>query len=1314
MSARKTGISGFRNEGVRIKLHVPGFDTILPKGIRRGSLILIVGPPGAGKTVLAMQLLMEMRWSYLRPGEKPKPAIFFSADESKSVLERQRDCLLRRDKHDEPMRKLDVLPLKSVQQADQDKEQWQSDRASYCRALEDRLEDFYTEYRDGSYCAIGLDGTANLPELRGASAEMRREALTQTAKCLRWLVRRNPEDPGSMAAIMTAELPTHAEDVGVSQLEEYLADVVIRIGVKTTRPGKVRRYLEITKARYVESVLGQHSLWIMSASEVAWQEKVAATLGWSTEAMADIRKGVVVFPRMRWCREAGTGPLSKNLEDALLSLRQHVSKYGPSDAKAVLRNPDVARALAMVLRSGRVEDLYEDMLGEDVEKLFLGAVSRGWRWPQLSELVEIDARKMPPLRLDWTDRLPEGGNLRSVVEGFGDVLRADSKKPARSEGKDGKLQVTAEAIEDLCEQFKVMLDGVVERHRARYGQSRPWPKPEIWEEGSIRAAAMGMLEILAVVERGRAPKPYCSFGVRGLDEMFGASGQGEEEELGVTRGSSTAMVGGPGTGKSMLAYCFMLQGLIHEEDVIFLSFDERHKRILRDAGNLTVGQADDTSPKTLARMAALQILESDIRIPPDHSRFRFVYEDPINVDIHRLMYFLQREIESLMPSREMLAGQERRRCRLIVDSLSDLERNIGDPRVFNDFVTTLLNKTIDWDVTTLLVYEASETTRGDVDVGRLLSFMADNVIVLRQVQVNNTMRKCVSIRKARGRRHDSCVAELVFARGKGSTFRVVVRKGFEGMSNVLSGQPKPAQIDLRLFSENRCEKAWNDRFVGEMKSFYGEEIRHLAFRLEHIRAAFWHRLKQRDISPNADVTIVSLDQPWVWILSQRTELASPLLACWVAKEAGPSQRMIVDDLLPELRAIAAAPPAEAAEERPLLALPIYHDIGLLLRRMDILPEGGHEPEHWEKLPPGETKAESLNPSSFESVLGGLVRKDPDVVGFAFDMDNVNSVACLFTELCWNFGATDNFLVNELQRETNVQCAVEALLFLARLRKTGVLPYPCTLAHCKEAVYTRLWYANIATLYGEGETPLPLRPVPFLTSARHRLGKKTIPLSSDSATAPDGSAVADRTRPRWCCGAWCLGVLSSGGNANLGWSIVMEALDRRRIRDRALDGAGLPVSKAFYRLYGDEDVPFLDATTFNDLKADFFPKAQSRMLAFGLGTPSESEGQPTVPDIETLSAMPERLHSLVMNVLADSRWAPEDLDDTELLALCTEARAGIERLVRDMYEWVSDSSGGAGTFLPDHVREVGTQKAEADKPPADAQSQPDGGRDSVKS
>jgi hypothetical protein len=118
-------------------------------------------------------------------------------------------------------------------------------------------------------------------------------------------------------------------------------------------------------------------------------------------------------------------------------------------------------------------------------------------------------------------------------------------------------------------------------------------------------------------------------------------------------------------------------------------------------------------------------------------------------------------------------------------------------------------------------------------------------------------------------------------------------------------------------------------------------------------------------------------------------------------------------------------------------------------------------------------------------------------------------------------------------------------------------------------------------------------------------------------------------------------VSSGGNTNVGWSIVEEALDSRRIEKRAMLGAGLPASASFYTDHSNRAVPGLGTVTFGDLGNRFFRRTRSRETVLGIGQSANGE----LPIDESLLAlcreMPEMLNDLVRRILRNEKSRPSE-------------------------------------------------------------------------
>ncbi|MBW2975753.1 hypothetical protein KY366_08600 [Candidatus Woesearchaeota archaeon] len=59
----------------RVKTGIPGMDEVLKGGLRRGSCVLITGPPGTGKTIASIQFILE-------GAKNNEPGIYITSEES--------------------------------------------------------------------------------------------------------------------------------------------------------------------------------------------------------------------------------------------------------------------------------------------------------------------------------------------------------------------------------------------------------------------------------------------------------------------------------------------------------------------------------------------------------------------------------------------------------------------------------------------------------------------------------------------------------------------------------------------------------------------------------------------------------------------------------------------------------------------------------------------------------------------------------------------------------------------------------------------------------------------------------------------------------------------------------------------------------------------------------------------------------------------------------------------------------------------------------------------------------------------------------
>ncbi len=248
-----------------------------------------------------------------------------------------------------------------------------------------------------------------------------------------------------------------------------------------------------------------------------------------------------------------------------------------------------------------------------------------------------------------------------------------------------------------------------------------------------------------------------STGVPGLDQMtYG----------GYFVGSSVLLTGASGTGKSIISMQFMVDGLKKSEKAMYVSFEESHDQLVRNA--LAFGW----NLEEYERNGLLKIVVS--------------YPD---------QYYLEEHVDVLRRAVEEFAPQ-----RIIIDSLSALEIRFSQD-VLYDIASRLMAYFKEQKVTTLLTI-ATDSLMGTANITDAgLSTMTDHIIMLRYIEIQSELRHGLFILKMRGSPHDKKMRELEFGRQG-----VRVMSDFSGYEGVLSGATrkvgKSTQEQLRaLFLE---------------------------------------------------------------------------------------------------------------------------------------------------------------------------------------------------------------------------------------------------------------------------------------------------------------------------------------------------------------------------------------------------------------------------------------------------------------------------------------------------------------------------------
>lgn len=215
-----------------------------------------------------------------------------------------------------------------------------------------------------------------------------------------------------------------------------------------------------------------------------------------------------------------------------------------------------------------------------------------------------------------------------------------------------------------------------------------------------------------------------SVGIAALDALLGG---------GLTEGSTTLVVGSLGTGKTLLALHFAAAGLRAGEPTVFLGFRESLAQLLVKANSFALGKV------ILAglRPTGLMTLQSwaPVELNPD-------------IVADRLVATLDR------------VGARR----LVIDSVIELEnaiRQSSDPDRADSYLASLVEALRLRNVTALFIREHDTTidTRMRYTPGPV-AVLAENVLLLQQIEEGATLHRALSVVKMRYSAHDAQIHEF--------------------------------------------------------------------------------------------------------------------------------------------------------------------------------------------------------------------------------------------------------------------------------------------------------------------------------------------------------------------------------------------------------------------------------------------------------------------------------------------------------------------------------------------------------------------------
>jgi circadian clock protein KaiC len=239
-------------------------------------------------------------------------------------------------------------------------------------------------------------------------------------------------------------------------------------------------------------------------------------------------------------------------------------------------------------------------------------------------------------------------------------------------------------------------------------------------------------------------------GISQLDELWGG---------GIRRGSSTLILGPSGVGKSSLSMAYATSAAKQNVPVHMFLFDEGIRSALGRADKLGLGA------QRLSDEGTLQIEQVD---PAEISPGEFVQRIRDSVD-------------------------QRSTKLVVLDSLNGLLAAMPGEEYLILHTHELLSYLSQRGVTTMLVLAQSGLLGTNVLSSIDLSYLSDNILLVRYFEAEGEVRKAVSVVKNRGGEHESTIRELSFANS-----RIIVGPPLKEFHGVLTGVPSYTGLSARL------------------------------------------------------------------------------------------------------------------------------------------------------------------------------------------------------------------------------------------------------------------------------------------------------------------------------------------------------------------------------------------------------------------------------------------------------------------------------------------------------------------------------------
>jgi len=215
-----------------------------------------------------------------------------------------------------------------------------------------------------------------------------------------------------------------------------------------------------------------------------------------------------------------------------------------------------------------------------------------------------------------------------------------------------------------------------------------------------------------------ANAPRLSTGIMGLDEMMGG---------GIPAGDSVIVAGPSGSGKSVLATQFITEGLRQGQAGVIAIFEELPEEYL----------------------ARSEQLGMDLQADVDKANLKVIYLRPLDLSVDETL----REI---LDTIKAIGAQ-----RLVIDSMNGFEMALA-PAFRQDFRESLYRMVGALTGIGVTIMTTVEVVTSFIDLQFTphgISFLTDDIIMLRYVEIDSQLRKIATVVKMRGGNHSKDIRE---------------------------------------------------------------------------------------------------------------------------------------------------------------------------------------------------------------------------------------------------------------------------------------------------------------------------------------------------------------------------------------------------------------------------------------------------------------------------------------------------------------------------------------------------------------------------